>query len=81
MAARLFVTRDQRGGKVKHKYHRRKIIWDLIFTLVHGGLTAQVAIDRIYDHYGQSESVTTIIINKVKVNHRNGTAFPLSMFE
>jgi hypothetical protein len=68
--------RDQRGGKVKHKYHRRKIIWDLISTLMHGGLTAQVAIDRIYDHYGQSESVTTII-NKMKDDLRNGTVFPL----
>ncbi len=49
-AARLF-TRAERGN-VKHKYHRRKIAWDLISTLVRGGLTAQVAIDRIYDHYG-----------------------------
>jgi hypothetical protein len=50
--------------------------WDLISTLVRGGLTAQVAIDRIYDHHGRSESVMTII-NKMKDDCRNGTAFPL----
>jgi hypothetical protein len=50
-AARLF-TREERG-RVKHKYHKRKMVWDLILTLLRGGLTAQVAIDRIYDHYGR----------------------------
>ena len=73
-AARLF-TRAERG-KVKHKYHRRKIAWDLISTLVRGGLTAQVAIDLIYDHYGRFDSVT-VIINKMKVDHRNGIVFAL----
>jgi hypothetical protein len=34
---------------VKHKYHRRKMVWDLILILVLGGPTAPVAIDRIYD--------------------------------
>jgi hypothetical protein len=73
-AARLF-TSDERG-KVKHKYHRRKMVWDLISTLVRGGLTAQGAIDRIYDHYGRADSVTTII-TKMKNDRRNGTVFPL----
>ncbi len=73
-AARLF-TRDERG-RVKHKYHRRKMVWDLISILVRGGLTAQVAIDRIYDFYGRAESVTTII-NKMKNDRRNGIMFPL----
>ena len=73
-AARLF-TRDKRG-RVKHKYHRRKMVWDLISILVCGGLTAQVAIDWIYDFYGRAESVTTII-NKMKNDRRNGIMFPL----
>jgi hypothetical protein len=72
--ARLF-TRQERG-RVKHKYHRRKILWDLILTLVRGGLTAQVAIDRIYGHYGRADSVT-LIISKMKNDRRNGTVFPL----
>ena len=71
-------TRDERG-RVKHKYHRRKMVWDLISILVRGGRTAQqVAIDRMYDFYGQAKSVTTLtIINKMKNNRRNGIIFPL----
>jgi hypothetical protein len=49
--ARLF-TRDKRGA-LEHMHHRRKMVWDLILTLVPGGLLiARVAIDPIYDHYG-----------------------------
>jgi hypothetical protein len=71
--AKLFTTQER--GKVKHKYHRRKMVWDLISNLVRGGLTAQVAIDEIYDHYGRANSVTTII-NMMKNDRRNGTVFP-----
>jgi hypothetical protein len=55
------------------------MVWDLISThLVRGGLLAQVAIDRIYDHYGRAESVSTTIINMMKNDRsRNGTVFPL----
>jgi hypothetical protein len=53
------------------------MVWDLMSTLVvrRGGLTAQVAIDRIYDLYGRAESVTTII-NNMKNNRGNGILFP-----
>jgi hypothetical protein len=44
---------------------------------VRGGLTAHVAIDRIYGHYGRADSVTLIISNKMKNDRRNGTVFPL----
>jgi hypothetical protein len=73
-AARLF-TRDERG-RVKHKYHRRKMVWDLIWIIVRGGLTAQVASDQIYDFYGRAESVTAII-NKMKNDRRNGILLPI----
>jgi len=53
-------TREERG-RVKFKYCRRKVIWDRVRLLINAGLTAQVAIDRIYDVYGQSKSVTDII--------------------
>jgi hypothetical protein len=46
-AARLF-PRDK-IGQVKHKYHKRKMVWDLISILVCGRPTAQVAIDWICD--------------------------------
>jgi hypothetical protein len=52
------------------------MVWDLISSLVRGGLTAlQVAIDRIYDFYGRADSVTTII-NKMKNDCGNGILFP-----
>jgi len=69
-AARLF-TREERG-KVKHKYHRRKIVWDRIRLLINAGYTAQVACDRIYGVYGLSATVTAII-NGLKKDIRNNT--------
>ena len=69
-AARLF-TREERG-KVKHKYHRRKVVWDLISRLIRAGLTAQVACDRIYNVYGDNKTVT-YIINRIKTDTKNGT--------
>jgi hypothetical protein len=68
--ARLFIRQER--GRVKHKHHRRKILWDLILTLVRGGITAQVAIDRIYSHYGRADSVT-LIISKTENDRRNST--------
>jgi hypothetical protein len=62
-AARLF-SREERG-RVKHKYHRRKVIWDCIGALVRAGFTAQVAIDRVYLVYGENTTVTRII-NQMK---------------
>jgi len=39
--ARLFMARER--GLFKHKFHRRKLVWDLIVGLIRGGLTANVA--------------------------------------
>ena len=39
-------------GKEKFKYSRWKVAWDTIERLVRAGHTAQVAIDNIYDVYG-----------------------------
>ena len=68
--ARLF-TREERGA-CKHKYHRRKVVWDRISLLVNAGLSAQVACDRIYDVYGHASTVTHII-NSLRNDIRNGT--------
>ena len=68
--ARLF-TREERGA-CKHKYHRRKVVWDRIALLINAGLTAQVACDRIYDVYGHAPTVTHII-NSLRNDIRNGT--------
>jgi hypothetical protein len=69
-AARLF-TREERG-RVKHKYHQRKVVWDCIAALVRSGITAQVAIDRLYEVYGVNTTVTAII-NRLKRDRQAGT--------
>jgi hypothetical protein len=68
-------SREERG-RVKHKYHRRKVVWDCISQLIRAGLTADVACDRIYQVYGVSTPVTTII-NNMKRDARNGTLHQL----
>ncbi len=57
--ARLFTPAER--GKVKYSYHRRKVVWDVIASLVRAGDTAQVAIDRIYEVYGAAMTVSHII--------------------
>jgi hypothetical protein len=72
-AAPLF-SREERG-RAKHKYHRRKVVWDCVAGLVRAGFTAQVAIDRVYQVYGEGTTVTTII-NRVKQDRRAGRVHP-----
>jgi hypothetical protein len=69
MAASLFTSQER--GRVKHKYHRRKAVWDCISALVRAGFTARVAIDRIYTVYGIDTPVTSII-NQLKRDRRTG---------
>jgi hypothetical protein len=56
----------EESGKVKHKYHRRKVVWDCIATLIRAGVMAQVAIDRVYQVYGANTTVTRIIQDKAR---------------
>ena len=72
-AARLFSYSER--GRSKHRYHRRKIVWDLIAGLVRQGQTAEAGIDRIYAVYGGQTSVTNII-NGIKRDKKNGTLSP-----
>ena len=58
-AARLFTAAER--GKVKAIFHRRKVFWDQISLLVRRGYTAQTAVDKVYENYGPSKSVTWII--------------------
>jgi hypothetical protein len=66
-AARLYKRGERR---VKHKYCR-KLVLNCIATLVRAGFTAQVAIDRIYQVYGENATVTTII-NRMKQDRQAG---------
>ena len=47
-------------GKVKFKYSRRNIAWDVIDKMVNAGNTLDVAIERIYSVYGQHPVNKTI---------------------
>jgi hypothetical protein len=72
-AARLFSYSER--GRSKHKYHRRKVVWDVVAGLVRQGHTAEVGIDRIYAVYGGETSVTNII-DGLKRDKKNGTLSP-----
>lgn len=71
-AARLFTSAER--GRVKHRYTRRKVVWETIARLVRGGMQADVAIDRIYQVYGR-ENCVTLIINAM-LAHRRANAIP-----
>ncbi len=72
-AARLFSYSER--GCSKHRYHRRKVVWDLVSSLVRMGDTAETTIDKIYAVYGGQTSVTNII-NGLKRDKRDGTLNP-----
>ena len=75
-AAKLF-SRSERGGKNKHKFCRRNVIWRIIDKIVRGRghITADVVIDQIYAIYGQQTSVTKII-NAIKEDIQRGRLNP-----
>jgi Transcriptional activator of glycolytic enzymes len=68
-AAKDFTSAER--GQVKSMYHRRKVVWDTVALLVRAGHTAETAIERIYDSYGRSETVTRII-GKMLRDRRTG---------
>ena len=72
-AARLFSYSDR--GRSKHRYHRRKVVRDLVSSLVWMGDTAETAIDKIYAVYGGQTSVSNMI-NGLKRDEKDGTLNP-----
>ena len=66
--ARQFTMQER--ARVKFKYCRRKIVWDVIDRLVRSGYTAQVAIDRIYDIYGRL--TVSDMIKRIRQDTRSG---------
>jgi hypothetical protein len=71
--ARLFSEAER--GRVKFKYSRRKVIWDVVRNMVSLGHTANRAIDLIYEVYGPQTSVTDII-NRLRKDKNKGTLNP-----
>ena len=72
-AARHFSYTER--GRVRHRYHRRRVVWDLIAGLVRQGHTSETAIDTIYAVYGGQTSVTNII-NGLKRDKKSGALSP-----
>jgi len=70
--AKLYTSQER--GRCKHKYSRRKVVWDKIRELIQMGYTSHVAIDMILDHYGR-DLTTTKIINLMKQD-RKYNAYP-----
>ena len=69
--ARLFTLTKR--GRVKSLYHRRKVVWDSISLQINAGMTAHVAIDRIYQAYGANQSVTLIINSMLRDRKERGS--------
>ena len=67
-----YLFTPQERGANKHKYTRRKVVWDVVKRLTRQGFHARVAIDRIYEAYGRDSTVTTII-NRMRVDRRSNT--------
>jgi len=60
-------TREERGrDRTKCKYCRRKVFWMMVQKHVLAGISANMAIQRIYQCYGESNSVTTILRAMIK---------------
>jgi hypothetical protein len=72
--ARLF-SYTERGGCSKHRYSRRKIVWDTLSGLVRQGHTLEIAIDKIYGVFGGQTCVTKII-DGLKGDKKEGTFSP-----
>jgi hypothetical protein len=69
-ASRLFTAAER--GRVRHLYSKRKIFWDKICEMVRAGYLAEVAIDKVYDAYGDGESVTYILRQMQKDKRARG---------
>ena len=51
---------SERGAN-RYAYSRRKNFWNAICSLTTKGYTADTAIDKVYEVYGKSKSVTAIL--------------------
>jgi len=55
------LARHERGGKVRHTYHKRKHVWDVIKRFTDKGISHITAIDTIEQAYGPGQSVSFYI--------------------
>jgi len=55
------LARHERGGKMRHVYHKRKHVWDVIKRFTDKGISHITAIDTIEQAYGPGKSVSHYI--------------------
>ena len=67
--ARLFTAEER--GRSRFKFSRRKVVWDAIQALILSGDSHQVAIDKLYQKFGENLTVSQIIGKMQKA--RTGT--------
>jgi len=65
------LARHERGGKMRHTYHKRKHVWDVIKRFTDKGISHITAIDTIEQAYGPGKSVS-YYINCIKRDKKNG---------
>ena len=63
-AARLFTAEER--GQASVTYCRRNAFWSVISTMVRSGVSADVAVDRVYQTYGYNLSITAILRQMAK---------------
>ena len=66
--ARLFTAEER--GRSRFKFSRRKIVWDAVQALILSGDSHQVAVDKIYQQYGENLTVSQIISKMQKERTR-----------
>ena len=66
--ARLFTAEER--GHSRFKFSRRKIVWDAVQALVLSGDSHQVAVDKLYQQYGENLTVSQIISKMQKERTR-----------
>ena len=58
-AAKDFTEKER--GAMKHRFLQRNVFWDCVIRLVNSGLSAYVAINKIYESYGRRSTLTKIL--------------------
>lgn len=70
-AAREFTAKE-RGGENKHKFHLRRVFWDVVEHLVIvRNVQASHAIEQIYARYGREKAVS-VILKEMRKEKKDG---------
>lgn len=69
------LSSDAERGRVKLKYSRQKVIWEVVQNMVSLGHSANQTSYRICQVYGP-QTIVTDIINRLRKDKNNGTLNP-----